>query len=55
MNVSLTERDHDLLETLTCRVAMLTTRHIAALWWPQAAGHAHNAASLGGACKARLD
>ena len=36
MNVAFTERDHDLLETLTHRVAMLTTRHTAALWWPKA-------------------
>ena len=34
MTVTLTERDLDFLETLTCRVSMFTLRQIAGVWWP---------------------
>jgi len=36
--VTLTERDLDLLETLTCRVTMLTARQAIDLWWPNSKG-----------------
>jgi hypothetical protein len=34
----LTDRDRDLLETLTCRAPMLAVRHIIEIWWPEASG-----------------
>lgn len=34
--MTITERDLDLLETLTLRVPMLTLRQTAELWWPEA-------------------
>lgn len=36
--IMLTDRDRDFLETLTCRVPVLSVKHIAAIWWPQASG-----------------
>jgi hypothetical protein len=36
--ITLTERDHDLLETLTLHVRLLTVRHCAWLGWPDAKG-----------------
>ena len=32
--MTLTPRDHELLETLTLRVRMLSVRHVASGWWP---------------------
>lgn len=38
MIVTLTPRDLDLLETLTCRVTMLSARQAIDLWWPNSKG-----------------
>lgn len=38
MIVTLTPRDLDLLETLTCRVTMVTARQAIDLWWPNCTG-----------------
>jgi hypothetical protein len=36
VTLTLTERDLDLLETLTCRVSLLTLRQAMQVWWPNA-------------------